>query len=148
MWFTLLIPCSIIYSRCCLHLQKTKTNVVFIKKKKNSVTPWAYADNSNKRLIYSYTFLCKIIFLTYRKIYFHLYIIGKKNLLCKIIHFHLSYNLPEDNLWFYYYQRWDFDVMKRIEIDRSSLFMLWSWKERSDRLLLILRDQRVQLQPG
>ena len=38
-----------------------------------------YTDNSNKGLIYPYTFLYIIIILTYRKIYFNLYTIGKKN---------------------------------------------------------------------
>ena len=50
--------------------------VVFQKKKKKFSDLWDYTDNSKKWLIYPYTFLCIIIILTYRKIYFHLYTIS------------------------------------------------------------------------
>ena len=57
-------------------------NVVFVlknKKNKNSSDILSYTDNSNEGLIYPYTFLYIIIILTYGKIYFKLYTIGKKN---------------------------------------------------------------------
>ena len=43
------------------------------------MTFWDFTDNSNKGLIYPYIFLYLIIILIYRKIYFHLYTIGKEN---------------------------------------------------------------------
>ena len=42
-----------------------------------------YTDNSSKLRIYLYTFLYVIIILTYRKIFFHLYIISKKKFIIK-----------------------------------------------------------------
>ena len=42
-----------------------------------------YTDNSNKEPIYPYTFLWIIIILTYGKIYFYLYTIGKKKIIMK-----------------------------------------------------------------
>ena len=64
--------------------------------KKIVVPFWGFTDNSNKRLIYSYIFSYIIIILTWRKIYLHLYRIGKKNLLWKIQHFHLSHSFIRD----------------------------------------------------
>ena len=52
--------------------------------KKTLVTIRSYPDNSNKGLIYPYTFLYIIIIITYRKIYFHLYTYINKNLIKKI----------------------------------------------------------------
>ena len=37
--------------------------------------------------------------------------------------------------------RWDPDAVKRVEFDRTSLSILPSWKERSDRLRLVSRHQ-------
>ena len=74
-------------------------NVVF--EKKILVTFWGYTDNSNKGLIYPSTFLYVIIILTYWKMYFHVYTMGKKKLLWKIQHFLCRIVLPEINLWFY-----------------------------------------------
>ena len=54
-----------------------------MKNKKNLVTFWGYTENSNKGLIYSYTFLYIVIIPIYRKIYFHLYAIGTKKLIMK-----------------------------------------------------------------
>ena len=52
---------------------------LFLKKiEKTLVTFRGYIDKSNKGLTYPYTF-SYIIILTYRKIYFPLYKIGKKN---------------------------------------------------------------------
>ena len=67
-------------------------NMIFIKKKfLNPVTFWGCADNSNKELTYPYKFLYIIIILTYRKIYFHLYIIiSKEKFIMKNSNFSLS----------------------------------------------------------
>ena len=57
-----------------------------IYKKKNEkilVTFWDYTDDSNKGLIYPYTFLYIIIILTYQKTYFRLYTIGKRTFIMK-----------------------------------------------------------------
>ena len=59
---------------------KNKIDWVFIKKK-NLVIFCSYTDNSNNGLTYPYKFLYMIIILTCRKIYFHLYTIGKKKFL-------------------------------------------------------------------
>ena len=57
-----------------------------------------YTVNSNKGLIYPYTFFYIIIILTYRKIYFNLYTTGKKNLLWKINFLvKIHHNLPLSN---------------------------------------------------
>ena len=72
---------SIIYSIDVIHSVKNKNSCRIKKKKKIKnilVTFWVYTDNNNKWLIYPHTFLYIIIILTYRKIYFHLYTIGKK----------------------------------------------------------------------
>ena len=67
---------------------------------------WIEKNNSNKWLIYLYTFLQIIIILIYQKIYFHLYAIGEKKFIMKNPTFSLiAYIvLPESNLWFYYNQ--------------------------------------------
>ena len=66
------------------------------KIKKILVTFWGYTVNSNKWLIYPYTFLYIITILTYEKIYVRLYTISKKKLLGKIKHFHLSHIFSRD----------------------------------------------------
>ena len=53
------------------------------KNKKSLVTFWGCTNNSNKGLIYPYTFLYIIIILTYRDIYFYLYTIGNKKFIMK-----------------------------------------------------------------
>ena len=63
-----------------------------------------YTDNSNKWLIYPYTFLYIIIILTYRKIYFHSYTIDQKMYYERFNIFTCRIVLPEINLWLYYYQ--------------------------------------------
>ena len=68
------------------------------------MTFWGYTDNCNKGLIYPYTFLYIIIILTHRKIYFHLYTIGKKKNYDEKFNFFSCRSLPEINLWLYYYQ--------------------------------------------
>ena len=51
-----------------IHICKNKNLCgIYKKTKKNLVTFWGYTDNSNKELIYPYTLLYIIIFLTYRK---------------------------------------------------------------------------------
>ena len=70
---------------------KKKNECGIYKKKltneKNSSDILRLYYNSNNGLIYPYTFLYIIITLTYRKIYFYLYTIGKKNVFWKIRQF-------------------------------------------------------------
>ena len=65
---------------------------------------WGYTDNSNKGLIYPYTFLYTIIILTYRKIIFIYTQLVKKIYYKKFNIFTCRIVIPEINLSFYYYQ--------------------------------------------
>ena len=77
------------------------------------MTFWGYTDNSKKELIHLYTFLYVIIMLTYRKIYFHSYTIGKKKTYCEKSNiFTCRVVLPEINLWFFYYQLYKARIAK------------------------------------
>ena len=70
---------SLVFYINFIHIRKkTKMNLV-LKRKKILVTFLGYTENSNKGRIDLYAFLYLTIILTYRKIYFHEYTIGKKN---------------------------------------------------------------------
>ena len=76
---------SVLYIDVIHICKKNKKNEcgIYKKMKKILVTFWGYADNSNKGLIYPYTFMYIIIILIYQKNYFHLYTISKKKSIMK-----------------------------------------------------------------
>ena len=76
----------------------------FKKWKNSSDISRLYSVNSNEWLIYQYIFFYMIIIFTYRKIYFYLYTVGKKNYYEKFNIFTCRIVSPEINLWFYYYR--------------------------------------------